>query len=150
MSKDGTHNLAPYSFFNAFNYHPPIIGFSSIGFKDTLRNVKEAGDFTWNLATQELATAMNMTSDPLTADEDEFKHASLTPASSTIVTSPRVAESVASFECRVSQVVQLEGQKGGVLDTWLVLGEVVAVHVDKSLISEEGKFDTLAARPVMR
>lgn len=41
LSKTGTPNLAPYSFFNAFNYVPPIVGFASIGAKDTLRNVQE-------------------------------------------------------------------------------------------------------------
>ncbi len=55
----GGLNLAPYSFFNAFNYKPPIIGFSSIGYKDTVRNVEETGEFVWNLVTQPIAEAMN-------------------------------------------------------------------------------------------
>ncbi|HEX8602407.1 MAG TPA: flavin reductase family protein, partial [Pseudoduganella sp.] len=54
-SADGILNLAPYSFFNAFNYVPPIVGFASIGYKDTLRNVRETGVFVWNLATRPLA-----------------------------------------------------------------------------------------------
>ncbi len=54
---NGSVNLAPYSFFNAFNYHPPIIGFSSVGDKHTLRNARETGVFVWNLATRELAAA---------------------------------------------------------------------------------------------
>ena len=48
----GRRNLAPYSFFNAFNYRPPIIGFSSIGYKDTVRNIEQTGEFAWNLATR--------------------------------------------------------------------------------------------------
>ena len=48
----GRLNLAPYSFFNAFNYTPPIIGFSSVGFKDTVRNAQQTGEFVWNLATR--------------------------------------------------------------------------------------------------
>ncbi len=52
-------NLAPYSFFNAFNYTPPIIGFSSQGRKDSLRNIEATGEFVWNLATFDLAEAMN-------------------------------------------------------------------------------------------
>ena len=58
VSAEGVRNLAPYSFFNAFNYVPPLIGFSSIGYKDTVRNAQETGEFVWNLATQELAEAM--------------------------------------------------------------------------------------------
>jgi hypothetical protein len=54
-SAGGQVNLAPYSFFNAFNYVPPIIGFSSIGRKDTLRNVQETGEFVWNLVSWPLA-----------------------------------------------------------------------------------------------
>ena len=58
----GRRNLAPYSFFNAFNYRPPIIGFSSIGYKDTVRNIEQTGEFAWNLATRALAEAMNASS----------------------------------------------------------------------------------------
>ena len=56
---DGTLNLAPYSFFNAFNYTPPLIGFASIGWKDTVRNIEQTGEFVWNLTTRALAEAMN-------------------------------------------------------------------------------------------
>ena len=62
-SRDGQGrlNLAPYSFFNAFNYTPPIIGFASIGHKDTVQNIEETGEFAWNLVTRPLAEAMNTT-----------------------------------------------------------------------------------------
>ena len=59
---NGILNLAPYSFFNAFNYRPPIIGFSSTGAKDSLRNAMETGEFVWNLTTRQLAERMNATS----------------------------------------------------------------------------------------
>lgn len=68
----GQVNLAPYSFFNAFNYVPPIIGFSSIGWKDTVRNIQETGEFAWNLATRELANAMNQTCAAVPAEVNEF------------------------------------------------------------------------------
>jgi flavin reductase (DIM6/NTAB) family NADH-FMN oxidoreductase RutF len=58
----GRHNLAPYSFFNAFNYVPPIVGFASINAKDSLRNARQTGEFAWNLVTRPLAEAMNNTS----------------------------------------------------------------------------------------
>src|SRR5450830_880225 len=56
---EGRLNLAPYSFFNAFNYIPPIIGFSSVGRKDSLNNIEQTGEFVWNLATRPLAEQMN-------------------------------------------------------------------------------------------
>lgn len=58
---DGRRNLAPYSFFNAFNYRPPIIGFASIGWKDTVANCAATGEFTWNLVSRPLLEQMNQT-----------------------------------------------------------------------------------------
>ena len=52
LSSQGTRNLAPYSFFNAFNYQPPLIGFASIGWKDSVVNINATGEFVWNLATR--------------------------------------------------------------------------------------------------
>jgi flavin reductase (DIM6/NTAB) family NADH-FMN oxidoreductase RutF len=78
QGQDGTLNLAPYSFFNAFNYTPPIIGFSSTAAKDSLRNAQETGEFVWNLATRGLAEQMNATSATAPYDVDEFALAGLT------------------------------------------------------------------------
>jgi len=145
----GTLNLAPFSFFNAFNYVPPIIGFSSTGDKDSLRNAQATGEFCWSLATRELAEAMNATSAMVPPEVDEFALAGLTPAPSRIVSVPRVAESPVSFECRVAQVIQLQGADGAKVQTWLVLGEVVGVHIDRRLI-RDGVYDTAAALPIVR
>ena len=71
-SNAGVLNLAPYSFFTAFNYVPPIVGFSSNGAKDTLRNVQENGMFVWNLVTRTLAEAMNQTCAAVGPDVNEF------------------------------------------------------------------------------
>ncbi len=145
----GRRNLAPYSFFNAFNYRPPIIGFSSIGYKDTVRNIEQTGEFAWNLATRVLAEAMNASSATVPADVDEFVLAGLTAAPSRIIGVPRVAESPVSFECRVTQIVELQALDGTRVGAWLTLGEVVAVHIAKSLLSD-GVYDTARAQPVLR
>jgi len=151
----GTHdgqggtNLAPYSFFNAFNYVPPIIGFASTGPKDTLRNVQATGEFTWNLVTRDLAAAMNATSAMVEPGVSEFDLTALTRLASTLITAPRVAESAVSFECRVSQIVQLQSAAGAVVPTWMVFGEVVAVHIARHLIVD-GAYSTTAAQPVLR
>ena len=145
----GRRNLAPYSFFNAFNYRPPIIGFSSIGYKDTVRNIEQTGEFAWNLATRALAEAMNASSAMVSADVDEFVLAGLTPLPSRLIGAPRVAESPVSFECRVTQVVQLQAQDGAKVESWLTLGEVVAVHIAQALL-KDGVYDTASAQPVLR
>lgn len=149
LDAQGNRNLAPYSFFNCFNYRPPIIGFASSGWKDSVRNIVETGEFVWNLTTRELASAMNETSASLAPGEDEFVRAGLTPADSRLVRAPRVAESPVNFECRLSQCIQLTGADGTAIETWLVLGEVVAVHIDESLL-ENGIYQTAKARPVLR
>ncbi len=148
-SASGVNNLAPYSFFNAFNYVPPIIGFASIGYKDTLRNIEETGEFVWNLTTRALAEAMNQSCAAVGPDVSEFALAGLTPLASTLVAPPRVAESPVTFECKRTQILQLQGADGAQVETWLVLGEVVAVHIDKALL-KDGVYDTAAAGHVLR
>jgi flavin reductase (DIM6/NTAB) family NADH-FMN oxidoreductase RutF len=145
----GRHNLAPYSFFNAFNYVPPIVGFASIGAKDTLHNARQTGEFVWNLVTRPLAEAMNASCAAVPPEVDEFVLAGLTPVASRLITAPRVAESPVNFECRVTQIVQLQTTEGQTVPTWLVLGEVVAVHIASQLLVN-GVYDTAAAHPVVR
>jgi len=148
-SASGVNNLAPYSFFNAFNYVPPIIGFASIGYKDTLRNIEETGEFVWNLTTRALADAMNQSCAAVGPEVSEFDLAGLTPLASEVVAPPRVAESPVNLECKRTQVLQLQGADGAQVETWLVLGEVVAVHIDQKLL-KDGVYDTAAAGHVLR
>ena len=148
-SAAGAVNLAPYSFFNAFNYTPPIVGFSSVGYKDTVRNIEETHEFVWNLVTRPLAAAMNQTSAAVPPEVDEFALAGLTPASSRLVKPPRVADSPVAFECRCTQIVQLQGADGVQVPSWLILGEVVGVHIAQALLVD-GVYQTAAAEPVLR
>lgn len=149
VDAQGKRNLAPYSFFNCFNYRPPIIGFASSGWKDSVKNIVETKEFVWNLTTLDLASAMNETSASLPHGEDEFARAGLTAVESRLVRAPRVAESPVNFECRLSQCIQLTAADGTAVDSWLVLGEVVAVHIDESLL-ENGVYQTAKAKPVLR
>jgi flavin reductase (DIM6/NTAB) family NADH-FMN oxidoreductase RutF len=149
LSAAGELNLAPYSFFNAYNYLPPIVGFTSIGHKDTVRNVEQSGEFVWNLVTRDLAEAMNQTCAALPHGSSEFDLAGLNTAPSRVIATPRVAESPVSFECRCTQIVQLQGADGDRLATWLVLGEVVAVHIAEALL-KDGIYDTANAGHVLR
>ncbi len=148
-SNDGVLNLAPYSFFTAFNYIPPIVGFSSTGPKDSLRNVQENGMFVWNLVTRPLAEAMNQTCAPVAPEVNEFELAGLATAPSRVVDVPRVAESPVSFECRSTQIIQLEGLDKQKVPTWLVLGEVVGVHIADHLL-KDGVYDTANAGHILR
>jgi len=149
-SKTGVLNLAPYSFFNALNYTPPIIGFSVVGSKkDSLVNVQETGEFCWNLVSEDLIDAMNTTSKPLAPEESEFDHAGLQTVESEVVSVPRVKASKVSMECKLTDVVQLKAASGEEVNSWFIMGEVVGVHIDKSLI-ENGAYSTLKSAPVTR
>ncbi len=148
-SAAGLVNLAPYSFFNAFNYVPPIVGFASIGRKDSLSNIEETGEFVWNLATRPLAEAMNATCAAVPREVNEFDLAGLTQVPSQQVAPPRVGESPVAFECRLTQLVRLQGVDGQPVDTWLVLGEVVQIHIARALLLN-GIYDTLAGQPILR
>ena len=145
----GNVNLAPYSFFNGFCYKPPIIGFSSTSWKDSVQNIQDTGEFCWNLATMDLARQMNATAAHVARDVDEFGIAGLTAVPSRLVNVPRVAESPVSFECRLSQIIQLQGADGRKAEAWLTLGEVVAVHIDKAFI-KDGVYQTALTHPIVR
>jgi flavin reductase (DIM6/NTAB) family NADH-FMN oxidoreductase RutF len=145
----GRLNLAPYSFFNAFNYQPPIIGFASVGRKDSLNNIEQSGEFTWNLVTRSLAEAMNQSSAAVAPEVDEFVLSQLTPTPSKLIATPRVLESPVSFECKLTQIVQLQSHAQRPIPTWLILGEVVAVHIAQKMLNN-GIYDTAAAEPILR
>ncbi len=149
QGQDGSINLAPYSFFNAFNYTPPILGFCSNGAKHSLRNARETGEFVWNLATRAIAEQMNLTCATLPYGSSEFTFANLTEAPSRLVAPPRVAESPVNFECKVTEIIQLKSHTGVPAESWLVLGEAVAIHIDKKLL-KDGVFDTFNANIILR
>lgn len=148
-SRDGVDNLAPYSFFGAYSVDPPIIGFSSEGWKDSVENARNTGEFSWNLVSRDLAQAMNLTSQPVSADVDEFSLAGIQKSDCRLISPKRVADSPVSFECRLSDLIQLRSSSNVLLNRWLVLGEVVGVHICKTFLVD-GIYQTAEARPILR
>jgi flavin reductase (DIM6/NTAB) family NADH-FMN oxidoreductase RutF len=146
---DGCTNLAPYSFFNGFNSAPPIIGFSSEGDKDSVTFARESGEYVANFASFDLMRAMSQTSAPLPRGQSEFEFAGLKMAESHLVQAPRVAACPASLECKVVDIIALTTTSGRTLNTFLVLGEVVAFHIEDRFI-RDGRFDLAAAKAVAR
>lgn len=149
LGEDGTRNLAPYSFFSLFNYRPPIIGFSSMGWKDSAANIAATGEFVWNLVTRDLGDAMNASAATVGPEVDEFDLAKLATAPSRLVKPPRVATSPVAFECRHTQTLRLTTKAGDELDQWMILGEVVGIHIAPALI-KDGAYQTAAAHPILR
>lgn len=153
LSASGQPNLAPFSFFNAVCAKPPLLAFAP-GMrspkksgaptgepggepKDTLRNVRETGEFVINLVTFELAEAMNLTSGDYDSSINEFELANVASAPSRVVRPRRVAESPVSFECKLYQILEFNpAPEGGSL----VIGEIVSLHIDDRHM-KEGRLD---------
>jgi flavin reductase (DIM6/NTAB) family NADH-FMN oxidoreductase RutF len=149
MSKDGAVNLAPYSYFNAFSSRPPIVGFSSEGEKDAMTFAAETGAFVCNLVSLDLAQQMNVTSGPFPRGDNEFMHAGLTMAASRVVKAPRVKEAYAALECKVLQIISPNDLAGQPAGCHLVLGQVVAVHIDDRFV-RDGRLSTADMMPLAR
>lgn len=151
VDAQGRPNLAPYSFFNGVTDNPPMVMFASTGAKpdqayakDSVANVRETGEFVVNIVSLALKNQMNSSSGSLAAGVDEFEHAGITKADCNIVKAPRVAASPASLECTLFKIVDLPGE-----NNVMVLGEVVGVHLDDTVIVN-GIFDVTRYTPLAR
>jgi flavin reductase (DIM6/NTAB) family NADH-FMN oxidoreductase RutF len=145
----GRPNLAPYSFFNAVHSRPPILAFTSEGWKHSVANAVATGEFVFNLCTEALFPAMNASSAALPEGASEFEAAGIEAAPSRLVKPPRVAASPAALECRVVHHMEIRDVEGRPVDGWIVLGQVVGVHIAEGFI-RDGRFDTAKARPLAR
>jgi flavin reductase (DIM6/NTAB) family NADH-FMN oxidoreductase RutF len=146
---DGRLNLAPYSFFNAISDRPKLVLFSSQGPKDSVTFAQDGGDFVANFVSEDLATRMNATSVDAPRGTSEFEYAQLTAAESTLVRAPRVAEAYAALECKVTQVLAPNTLDGTPSESIVVIGQVVGIHLDESILTD-GRVDVTKARPVSR
>ncbi|ABS14867.1 MULTISPECIES: flavin reductase family protein [Brucella/Ochrobactrum group] len=148
-SKGGAVNLAPYSFFNAICDTPPMVMFSSSGVKDSVSFIEETGEFTANLVSDHLRTQMNASSVDAPRGISEFEYAGLTQTSSRLIAAPRVKEAYAALECVAVEIKRLQDKEGRPTDNYMVIGEVVGVHIDEQVLTN-GLIDIAKARPVSR
>jgi flavin reductase (DIM6/NTAB) family NADH-FMN oxidoreductase RutF len=151
----GTVNLAPFSFFNILSYDPPFVMFSAGvheadgSKKDTVVNVEATGEFVYNMATWAQKDQMNQTAFIVDRGVDEMAAAGLEPLPSRLVRPPRVKGSPVHFECRLHQIVTLPGRKPS-SEHHVVIGRVVAVHIDDAALTVDGRIDVLKIRPIAR
>ena len=149
IDRAGAHNLAPYSYFNAVCGKPPMVMFSSDGWKDTVAACAETGEFVANLATWEFHEAVNESSAPLARGRSEFPHVGLTPAPSRLVRAPRVLEAAAALECKVIDILNPKAIDGTATDNHIVIGQVVGVHMREDCMTD-GRFDMIKAGTIAR
>jgi len=155
ISPAGVVNLAPFSFFNVLSYDPPFVLFSSGsheedgGKKDTVVNVEATGEFVYNMATWTQREEMNQTALFVERGVDEMAVAGLEQLPSRLVRPPRVKGSPVHFECRLHQIITLPGRKPS-SEHHVVIGRVVAVHIDDAALTANGQLDVLKIRPIAR
>lgn len=151
----GVVNLAPFSFFNLLSYDPPYVLFSAGahekdgGRKDTVVNAEATGEFVYNMATWAQKDAMNQTAFIVDRSVDELSATGLEPLPSRLVRPPRVKGSPVHFECRLHQIVTLPGRRPS-SDHHVVVGRVVAVHIDDAAVTADGRLDVLKMQPIAR
>jgi flavin reductase (DIM6/NTAB) family NADH-FMN oxidoreductase RutF len=124
---DGVPNVAPHSYFTVLSHQPPQLGFVSVGETDTLRNVRETGEYVINVAGEELAERLNRTAANFPPEESEFAWAGLTPELASKVAAPRVGEAPVSLEMRLTEIKPIG-------DCFLVIGEVVWVRIAEAVM----------------
>ena len=149
LDTTGRPNLAPYSFFNAVHSRPPMLAFTSESMKHSAANAIATGEFVFNLSTRPLFEAMNISSGALADGENEFVAAGLDAAPCRIVKAPRVAVAPAAMECKVVHSMRLHDVDGAALEGWIIIGQVVGVHIDEAYL-RDGRFDTAAAQSLAR
>ena len=152
QDSQGRGNLAPYSFFTAVAYSPPQVVISSVGGKvdratgkDSISNIRETGVFCINIAGRDDAPRLNASSAPYPAATDEAQALSIPMAPCHAIVGQRVADAPAALECRLQQIVPLEGEQN-----FLMIANVVAVHLDDAYLTTEGRFDVTRYAPLAR
>jgi flavin reductase (DIM6/NTAB) family NADH-FMN oxidoreductase RutF len=153
IDKKGNVNLSPFSFFNLFSSNPPVVIFSPARrvrdntTKHTLQNILEVPEVVINIVTYEMVQQTSLASCEYPKGTDEFVKAGFTKQPATVVRPPMVRESKVRLECRVLEVKPL-GEEGGAGN--LVLCEVLVLHLDDSLLTEDKKFDQAKLELVAR
>jgi flavin reductase (DIM6/NTAB) family NADH-FMN oxidoreductase RutF len=150
LDEKGVPNLAPYSFFNGVCDDPIILMFSSGGMKDSALNASKTREFTFNYVSRSMKDAMNITSASMPAGVNEFEKAGLEMAPGETVACPRVAGAAAALECRLLDIINPTTLEGDKAPYFIVLGQVTGVHIDDSMITPQGRFDTMKADPILR
>ncbi len=143
QSAAGVDNLAPHSFFTIASVDPAVVQFTSVGTKDSLRNVLSTGEFVVSVCTEGLIEQVNFTAVPFPADVSEFDVVGLTREKSTVVAPPRVAESPVALECRLVGTHNFGG--GSVV----VFGQVVWIAVRPEVVLDD-RVDVALLAPISR
>ncbi len=152
IDENSTNNLAPFSYFNMVSSEPPCVMFSTRRDdnknKDTLNNVLANSQFVVNLVTEEVVAQMNITSQSVAPDVDEFELSGVTPIDSIFIKPKRIKECLVNFECEMIHHYFIENQENG--GACVVIGKIITMHIDDSILIENNKINLETYRPIAR
>ena len=141
-SADGVLNLAPHSFYTVACVEPPVVQFTSVGRKDSLRNVEATGEFTVSLTPEALFEQINATGTDFPPGTSEAEACGVRLEPSDVVGVPRVAESPVAVECTLHSTVRLG-------DSTVVFGRVRSITAWQSAV-RDGRPRIEELRPLAR
>lgn len=154
VNASGQHNLAPYSQFQNLTWDPPTVmvacnSRADGSLKDTAANILETGEFVWNMATYDLREWVVGSSRYWAPLVDEFDALAIPSLPSVHVQPRRVAGSPVQFECRLTQKLLIPGNTPEAT-AWLLVGQVVGIHIDDAALTANGEIDVLRFKPLAR
>lgn len=129
-SSAGVDNLAPHSFFTIAGVEPAVVSFTSVGEKDSLRNVLDTGEFVVCLSPEPLLEQVNATATDYPPEVSEFDVVGLEREPSAKVAPPRVAASPVALECVLAGTQQFGS-------CTVVFGRVVHIAVDEEVLRDD-------------
>jgi len=154
VSPQGVHNLAPYSQFQNLTWDPPTVTVAvncrpDGSMKDTAANALATGEFVWNMATYDLRQWVVSSAQAFGPEVDEFSQLGIPTVPSSRVKPLRVAASPVHFECRLRQSLYIPANTPEA-STYLLIGEVIGVHIQEDVIDADGVLDILKIKPLAR
>jgi flavin reductase (DIM6/NTAB) family NADH-FMN oxidoreductase RutF len=141
-SEEGVDNLAPHSFFTVSSVDPPIVQFTSVGRKDSQRNVEATGEFVVCFTPEPLFEQVNASATDFPADVSEFDAVGIEREPSHKVAPPRGAGSPVALECVLHSTTTFGAST-------VVMGRVVWAVVDEEAFAD-GRAHIDRLRPLSR
>ncbi len=96
--------------------------------------VKDAGEYVLNIPSADLIEGTVFAGTKSGREYDKFSEGGFTPKAASKVSAPMIKECPINIECKTREIVPL-----GAHD--LFIADVLAVHIDESVLDEKGRFD---------
>lgn len=130
---DGESNLFTVAWAATVCTNPPMVSISVRPERYSYDMIRRQKEFVINLTTKDLAFATDYCGVRSGRDYDKWSDCHLTKEKADQVLCPMIKESPVNIECKVSQIQELGSHH-------MFIADVVAVHVDDTLLDEHNTF----------